>query len=374
MANFEAGDKIVPALRSVLDQTMPDLEVIVSDDGSRDHSVELVRAMMEQDGRIRLIADQANGGPARCRNRALEVARGRWVAIVDSDDIIHPERLERLLSAAVSLRADIVADDQLLFHEDGSRPSLMLGETAGSLNVTATQWVLAGMDGTPALGYLKPLIRAEVINGLRYDEALRIGEDYDFILRLLMDGARMLVVPEPFYLYRRHSSSISHRLSPQDVQAMIDQQVLLTEGCGPLSPELDAAFARRLATLMQGQAYERLVAALKSGDVGQVFAGLICNPAQLGRLWTSFVEGRLRRNGAPLQRLEHEELVLSIANSPAYVPADMVDWSAARPRNVWLELARHAGRRCMVADRAGQYAAGFIPEVVVEFPETGNVP
>lgn len=200
MANFQAGGKIVPALRSVLDQSMGDLEVIVSDDASRDDSLDLVRAMMATDPRIRLIANPANRGPAHCRNAALDRARGEWIAVVDSDDIIHPERFERLLAVADQDGADILADDLLLFHEDGSPPRLMLGdETRASFEVSPRDWVLAGLDGAPALGYLKPMIRAGLLQHLRYDESLRIGEDYDFVLRLLLGGARMVVLPEPFY-------------------------------------------------------------------------------------------------------------------------------------------------------------------------------
>ncbi|MDB5614610.1 MAG: Beta,3-glucosyltransferase, partial [Devosia sp.] len=141
MANFQAGTKIATALRSVLGQSMADLEVIVSDDASRDNSVALVREMMATDPRIRLLAGAANRGPAHCRNQALDMARGEWVAVVDSDDIIHPERFERLLAAAAFHEADIVADDLLLFHEDRSPPSLMLGDEAStSFSVSPKDW------------------------------------------------------------------------------------------------------------------------------------------------------------------------------------------------------------------------------------------
>ncbi|MHA6692678.1 glycosyltransferase family 2 protein [Devosia sp. A449] len=371
MANFQAGDKIIPALRSVLGQTMSDLEVIVSDDASQDNSVALVRAMAQADPRVRLIETTSNCGPASCRNRALELARGRWIAIVDADDIIHPERLERLLAAASQQDADIVADDLLLFHEDGSPPKLMLGADAGaSFLVAPKQWVLAGVDGTPALGYLKPMIRADCLKQLRYDEALRIGEDYDFILRLLLDGARMLVVPEPFYLYRRHSASTSHRLSEPDMRAMIERQLALTAMHAPLSPKLSAAFAKRLAVLRQGLAYEELVASIKQGKVVQAFGLLARDPGLARRLWVSFNERRGAKE--PVDR-RSQTLVLGgqgMAGAdqpvPDYVPAHLVDWSVPRPRDAWRELASHAGSHCIALDEAGSYAAGFVPEVRLE--------
>ncbi len=373
MANFEAGDRIVPALASVLGQTMADLEVIVSDDASGDDSVAHVRAIAKADPRIVLIEGKSNRGPAHCRNRALDVARGRWVAVVDSDDIIHPERFERLLALAARSDADIVADDLLLFHEDGSAPRLMLGTDAAScFAVSPMRWVMAGIDGSPALGYLKPMIRAECLKRQRYDEALRIGEDYDFVLRLLLGGAAMVVVPEPFYLYRRHSASISHRLSGRDVRAMIEQQQALVAGYEGLPSELSAAFARRLSVLREGLSYEELVAAIKQRRLLASLGFLARRPSHLHRLWTSFTEGRQRRSVAPARTAGTERIVLGGQGAhagravPAYVPSHLVDWSAPRPREVWLTLASHAGARCIAMDDAGRYAAGFIPEVQFE--------
>ena len=374
MANFQAGERIIPALRSVLGQTLSDIEVIFSDDASRDNSLALVQALMADDNRIRVIEAEANQGPAHCRNRALELVRGDWVAIVDSDDIIHPERFERLLSVAARHDADIVADDLLLFHEDGSPPRLMLGaDTCSSFFVSPMQWVLAGLDGSPALGYLKPMIRTESVRNLRYDEQLRIGEDYDFVLRLLLSDARMIVVPEPLYLYRRHSASISHRLSVGDMKAMIERQLAFLGTHQPLPEEVAAALATRLAALRQGLAYEELVSSIKARRVAEVLLLLGRNPGHLSRLWTSFIEGRRRavtneeiRQGPP------EALVLSKQGGsgvnrvvPDYVPTELVDWSAPRPRGVWRELAAYAGTRCIALDQAGRYAAGFIPEVML---------
>ncbi len=374
MANFQAGERIVPALQSVLGQTMSDIEVIVSDDASRDNSIALVRSMMAADPRIRVVEGEANRGPAHCRNRALELVRGDWVAIVDSDDIIHPERFERLLAVAERQQADIIADDLLLFHEDGSPPGLMLGADApASFFVSPSQWVLAGLDGSPALGYLKPMIRAERLRTVRYDEALRIGEDYDFVLRLLLEDARMVVVPEPLYLYRRHSASISHRLSVKDMKAMVERQLSFVAAHRPLPAELAAALATRLTVLRQGLSYEELVASIKARRVGQALGQLAQNPGHLGRLWASFTEGRQRRVGSGEARARQSgPLVLagqgaSGANTvvPDYVPPHLVDWSAPRPRGVWRDLAAHAGTRCVALDQAGRYAAGFIPEVML---------
>jgi succinoglycan biosynthesis protein ExoO len=374
MANYQAGDKIVPALRSVLGQSMGDLEVIVSDDASGDDSLAHVRALMTDDPRIRLLANPLNRGPAHCRNQALDASRGEWVAIVDSDDIIHPERFERLLALAGQRQGDIVADDLLLFHEDQSPPRLMLGRQGrGSFTVSPRDWVLAGLDGTPALGYLKPLIRADLVRDTRYDETLRIGEDYDFVLRLLLRGARMVVLPEPFYLYRRHAQSISHRLSVPDMEAMVARQDALVATLAPIPAELAAAFARRRKVLTSGLAYEQLVASIKRRKAGAAVSHLVRDPGHLLRLWRSFAEGRSRRQApephgpvAQTLRLGRKGTAGADHVVPDYVPVDQEDWSAPRGNLLWQTLAAHARARCIPLDAAGRYAAGFIPEVQLE--------
>ena len=74
----------------------------------------------------------------------------------------------------------------------------------------------------PELGYLKPLIRASALQDVRYREDMRIGEDYNLILRLLIGGARMRLIPQALYRYRKHGASISAVLKPEHVRQMID--------------------------------------------------------------------------------------------------------------------------------------------------------
>lgn len=371
MANYRGGATLARALESVLAQTMGNLEIIVADDASPDDSVSVVTAIMARDERVRLIASPQNGGPARTRNLALAQARGQWIAIVDSDDIVHPERLERLLAAAAHFKADIVADDLLHFHEDGSPPTLLLADHDTPFPVSAEAWVTAGMDGKlPALGYLKPLIRAEALGLLRYDETLRIGEDYDLLLRTLLAGASMWIVPAPWYLYRRHSGSISHRLSANDVDAMLANQAQLLAGIKP-DASLARAFARRQDALQGALDFGRLVEAIKARSPGTVLKIIARRPALLRRLWTSFAEGRQRRVAKPQAATSTGLLNLDKhATLPAYVPSQNVDWSRFRRDPVWLTLATQgvSAHQIIAKDAAARYAAGFIPAAAAPAP------
>lgn len=99
---------------------------------------------------------------------------------------MHPERLAQLVDAARRDRADMVADNLVEFHSDGSRPPrlLLAGQWARiPFWVEIIDYIrLNQLYGSgPALGYLKPLFRTSILSGptARYDESLKIGEDYD---------------------------------------------------------------------------------------------------------------------------------------------------------------------------------------------------
>lgn len=84
-------------LNSVLHQTFHDMEIIAVDNGSTDTSLEILRSFADADGRIKIIS-QENRGPSGARNAGLEVATGRWISFIDSDDELHLEMYETLFS------------------------------------------------------------------------------------------------------------------------------------------------------------------------------------------------------------------------------------------------------------------------------------
>ncbi|MCX7888417.1 MAG: glycosyltransferase family 2 protein [Rhodobacteraceae bacterium] len=302
MANRNGARWLAQAIGSVLGQSMPDLELVVADDASTDDSRRIVAAMAADDRRIRLLALPAAGGAGAARNAALAAARGDWLAIMDSDDMMHPDRIGRLLGAAADLGADAVADDLLFFSTDPAAAgrTLLQGLNAtGPLTLDAA--MLLASDGPdprlPSFGYLKPLIRRAALGALRYDTGLKIGEDFDLYLRLAAAGARLFVVPEPLYLYRRHAASLSHRLSAGAVAAILaahDRFAAAQDGAGPLGPLL-AARRRFLERMLR---FQHLVAALKSRRMLAAARLLLADPALAAGLVQSLSDRRARRRRA----------------------------------------------------------------------------
>ncbi|WP_198374085.1 glycosyltransferase [Neoroseomonas rubea] len=271
VANFNGARHLGDALRSILAQSLVHIEIIFVDDASTDGSVAIAESFARNDPRLLIVRLPSNGGPSAARNCALALARGRWVAVVDSDDIVHPDRLRRLVAAAESVNADIIADDLLVFRDDHrARPQRLLrGALAASPAwIEAHQYIRANCLFSRAvpLGYLKPLIRREVLAawGIRYAEDLHIAEDFDLVLRLLVRGARFHVIPELLYFYRRHTASISHRLSPSALQAMVvaDGRFRAWAGADVVAP-LREALDTRLASIHTAAAAELAIACIK---------------------------------------------------------------------------------------------------------------
>lgn len=96
MANYNYGNFIGPAIESVLRQSYTHFEMIVCDDGSTDHSCQVVRGYAAHDTRLRLI-EKANGGQASAFNAAFQSCRGEIVCLLDSDDLFEPMKLKRIV-------------------------------------------------------------------------------------------------------------------------------------------------------------------------------------------------------------------------------------------------------------------------------------
>src|SRR5690625_4255079 len=105
MPVHNAAATLGPSVRSVLSQTHEDLELLVTDDASKDSSPELLDELSATAERVRVRAAPERGGAARARNLAIERARGDYIAFLDSDDLWLPEKLERQLDFARHTRA-----------------------------------------------------------------------------------------------------------------------------------------------------------------------------------------------------------------------------------------------------------------------------
>lgn len=119
MPAYNAEQFIEEAINSVCAQSITAWELIIIDDGSMDHTVDCIRTYVEKDSRIRLVINENNMGVAKTRNRGLKLVRGKYVALLDSDDYWKPQMLEKMIARAEETQADIIYCSYELVDEEG---------------------------------------------------------------------------------------------------------------------------------------------------------------------------------------------------------------------------------------------------------------
>jgi succinoglycan biosynthesis protein ExoU len=234
IAAHDRCDTIERAVMSALSQ--PNVRmVIVIDDCSSDDTAAIASRCGPNDDRLIVRSLPANRGPSAARNTALDISAAPWICVLDGDDYLLPGRIAKLLAEVAD--RDFVADDLLEVNEqrigrDAAVP-VLFGGTFEPWRLNLEEFVRG--DIRPhgvhrrGFGFLKPLIRRAFIDRhrLRYDETLRLGEDYALYARALALGARFLVVPATGYVSVVRSDSLSARHSRQDLERMRNSDTAL---------------------------------------------------------------------------------------------------------------------------------------------------
>lgn len=95
MPSYNSEDFIAESIKSVINQSYKNWELIISDDNSTDKTIDIVKAFQAKDSRIKLLRSKKNGGPAVTRNLAIKHAKGRYIAFLDSDDLWSKDKLQK---------------------------------------------------------------------------------------------------------------------------------------------------------------------------------------------------------------------------------------------------------------------------------------
>lgn len=117
---YQLEQYIEKCIRSVFNQTYQNLEVIVVDDGSTDHTLQIIESLAKEDPRM-IVISQENAGVSAARNRALQVVRGEYCTFLDGDDCLKKEAIANLYRAMVTEQADWARGQYERIQEDGER-------------------------------------------------------------------------------------------------------------------------------------------------------------------------------------------------------------------------------------------------------------
>jgi glycosyltransferase involved in cell wall biosynthesis len=248
----EVAGFVGDALDSLLAQTLPDWEAVVVDDGSRDATAEVAAA--RRDPRIRVIR-QAQSGVSAARNRAMAEARGEAVLFLDADDWLAPDALDRLAAALDAVPAAVGATGPHAVVAEAARPG-----AEGPLRLKPPRFAGLGevlerlcienlfVNG----GHL--LLRREALRragGFR--PGIRYGEDWEYWVRLALQGPFVVAPGEDPVLYVRERAGSAYRRMARDPAAFVPAMQAIF-GNPALADRLGAA---RVAALRRRSEAER---------------------------------------------------------------------------------------------------------------------
>ena len=196
MPSFNSRDTLPRAMASVTAQTCEDWECVFVDDGSTDGSYEWMREIA--DPRFRCLRSAVNRGRGAARQLALDTARGRYLAMLDADDWYYPQKLQRELDCIAADPGIALVSASLAIVDPADRLAGIRRSKPHDCSMAGTNWT--------SVCFAPSLIRMEVARQVGFDCTYRVGEDRDFLLRLL-PGRAYTCLPETLYAYTEYASA-----------------------------------------------------------------------------------------------------------------------------------------------------------------------
>lgn len=297
MAAHNAAEHLTEAIDSILGQSFRDFEFLIVDDASSDATPDMLARAARSDPRIRLLRLDENHRLAGALNRGLEIAEGRYIARMDADDVSAPGRLARQVGYLEAHPETILVGCSVDYIDAAGRH---LRRSRRPRDGAAVRWLVRFQ---PAIPHPSFLFRRATPDGtaLRYDAALAVAQDYDFVVRAL-DHGEAVCLPDRLLKYRQHAKAVSRtryleqgrvarqvgtayqrRTLPEEVfEALADMRACFfdlaeagPERCGRVLAGAQAMLAHDLATMpgratwLRRQTAQLAFWALRRGGAGR---------------------------------------------------------------------------------------------------------
>lgn len=195
MPAYNVENYIGKSIESIIDQEYSNWELIVVNDGSTDNTCEVVTAFTLRDSRIKLL-NQENRGVSSARNRGINAATGEYLAFLDGDDLWDSRFLAEVVSAKETNDADLAYSGYKAFYEDGRSRAFKFQYMDGDILVSYLNEFVSMHIGSL-------VVDKSMLNefNIRFTEGCAIGEDVEFIIKMLC-VAKVYSVRKELMLYR----------------------------------------------------------------------------------------------------------------------------------------------------------------------------
>lgn len=210
MLTYQRADIVPDAIQSILNQTYTDFEFIILNDGSTDDTSKVVKKY--KDSRIRYYENKTNKGIAYSRNRALSLARGKYIMIMDDDDISLPDRMQKQVNF-------------LETHPDITVVSGQLKDSIWSQIPQDTNLLAGDLIQQNIIGNANTMFRRSFVtkHKITYPD-VSYGEDWYFWLKILFSGGKFSAIPDDVITRNEFSQKYYHA-DPQNTYKIINKLV-----------------------------------------------------------------------------------------------------------------------------------------------------
>lgn len=193
---------VVNTIDSILKQTFRDFELLIVDNASEDNTCDVIRAY--KDERIRLVVNEKNMGQTYSLNRGLELARGKYIARIDADDLAREDRLEKQVEFMESHEEYVLCGSWVQYINDNNQCTIMVPMPTTDKGFRIMQLVTCAMYHPAAM------MRRSVLEKfhIKYDAQIRMAEDYEMWRKLMLCG-KVCNIGEVLLYYRRGNSNDS---------------------------------------------------------------------------------------------------------------------------------------------------------------------
>lgn len=198
-----AGAYLAASIESILKQSFRDFELIIINDGSTDESPKIISSF--PDTRIVLVNNGKNLGLIASLNKGIRLAKGKYIARMDADDIALPERFRKQVGKMESDPGIAVLSSFVDFiNEDGE----ITGEWNTDREAVSEKEIRSLMMKTNCIAHPTVMMRTDIAKEFLYKQNQKGAEDWDLWMRILADGKRIAKIPEVLLQYRVHPASI----------------------------------------------------------------------------------------------------------------------------------------------------------------------
>ena len=202
---YNVEEYLDKCVESIINQTYKNLEIILVDDGSPDNSPMMCDEWSKKDKRIKVI-HKKNGGVSSARNIGIDKSKGEWITFVDADDWLEKTYVEDMYNISIDFDSKYVCCG---FKKIYSGNAELINSNGELIELNSKDYLISLLNVQNGYGFVHmKLIRKDLINNIRFDEELPVGEDALFNIQLCENLDKAIIYNKALYNYRINTNSV----------------------------------------------------------------------------------------------------------------------------------------------------------------------